>query len=350
MSDKGRDILIEKMNQGFSELAPDCWEEIRDSLPEEQPEQVEVKRRSVIWRFMPAMAAAVLVLFAFSFIIKDAKTVEKVLYIDVNPSVCISLNRSGNMVSVEGINDDGRRIVSAVSGELAGVKRPEKAAVCIITQMDKEGYFEDGTLDAIISLGYADKDDSPVLNKTGDTIKEYARSRKLKSALVLRSFARDEKVEKAASGMGISAGKYEYIVELAGDGKADDKKIHKLADKTTKEINKYFNKSDKKKSKKTKPEKESEQNVDPDQEPEEEATDKAIGETKQNKGNSSGDKAAKSKKSKKKSVKSNSSAKKKPAKQAKKPKKQTKKQEKAAAGKKGKKAAGKENSKKNDKE
>ena len=345
MSDMERDSLIEKMNQGFSELTPDCWEEIKGKLPEQSPEPVEVKARPVTRRFLPAIAAAVLAILAFTFVIKDMRTAETMLYIDVNPSVSISLNRSGRVISVKGINEDGRRTVAAVKKELKGIRDPEKAAVCIITQMDREGYFKSGTLDAIISLSYGRKDRPSVLDKTGDVIKEYAESKDLKTDLILQSFVRDKKSEKTASGMGISAGKYEYIIELADGDETDEKKVRKLADKTTGEINRFFRKTEKKKSKKAV----TEEKADPALDEEAEKSDKAEDEAKESNGNNAGEKAAEKQNESKRSVKENPSAGKKAAKERKKVKKYTKKRVKAAAGKKEKKAAGSKKPKKKDK-
>ena len=271
MESKDRDIWKEKLNSGFSDLTPDCFDDIRKALPDldetERPEPEKRTVRSLLVRLMPAAAFAAAVIFVFSFVLDSAEAVEKMLYIDVNPSICISIKRNGRIASVDGVNEDGRKVVGAVSEELSGITDPDRAVICVVSEMDREGYFGSGTVEALVSLCYSGKEDDSVLDLTCGAIEEYAEARDLDIDLVSQSFERDKDIEAAAAGFGISAGKYEYIVDLTDDDGSID--IGELAEKSAGEIEEYAASSSEEKTGKGKEKQASDKSGKPDEDPDE---------------------------------------------------------------------------------
>lgn len=238
MVNMDRDNWKEKLERGFAELTPDCWDEISSAISdgrEVQPLREEQYRKPVRKR-MPAILAAAAVLLCMFFIAKDANTVRSMLYIDVNPSICISLNSNGKVLGVDGINDDGRKVVESAFEETGNSRDLGAAVSSIIAEIDREGYFSDGTVDVLVSLSYIKQDGETSLDEACNTIKEYASAKAMKSNLVTQSFTRDETDEKAAADMGLSVGKYKFIAKLAEEGSIDSDMMNDLAEKSTVEI------------------------------------------------------------------------------------------------------------------
>lgn len=241
MSNKDRQILQNRLSKGFSELAPDRWEEIRSTIPSDAEtmqsvwEEAEV-RPAARRHFRAIAAAAVLLICVLTFAFRYDGRVDALLYIDVNPSICISINESGKVINVEGVNEDGSAVVSSASGEIGNSRDLDKTVTCLISEMDREGYFRDGSLEAIVSFGYMHEENNAVLEQACSSIEKYAESRSLKSSLISQSFARDEAAENTAADIGISAGKYMYIVSLLNGNDADPDTIHSWAEKSADEI------------------------------------------------------------------------------------------------------------------
>ncbi len=242
MSKMDRDHMREKLSQGFSELTPDRWEDIRnalssaESISDQAVREETAARPAARRRFAMAAAAAAVMICAALFAVKDFRTVNSLLYLDVNPSVCISLNERGKVIDVEGINADGIRVVDSVKSKTGRSRSLDETVSGIIAETDKEGYFRDGSVDVLVSLSYVHKEDGSVLEQTCAAIEEYAASREMKSDILSQSFARDKAVEDAAEDIGISPGKYEFIVSLSDNGGADETVVREWANKRATEI------------------------------------------------------------------------------------------------------------------
>ena len=239
-----RDRLNEQITQGFSELTPDLWADIKSALPEAPAkESVPITRtRSYSKkRLIPVItAAAAIVLLVFSFVIVNGMDrVVSELFIDVNPSVCVSLNKAGKVVKVEGVNTDGVSVVEAVSAEYGKTKDLNETVERIVAEIDKEGYFSDGTADVLVTLCYSGKENEETLSLAGSAVEKYAESHDLNAELTVKSFVKDTAREEKAKELGISAGKYEYITSMVESDQANAGEIDALAEMSTKEISKY---------------------------------------------------------------------------------------------------------------
>ena len=242
MRKKNSSINYELLEKGFSQLTPDCWHEIRTAIhsvdsADLQPVSEEPYRRSTVRKSIVAIAAvAAVFICVFSFVLKDAHSIESRLYLDADPSVCIGIDKKGEVASIEGINEDGVRVAEAVTEKNDSSRDLDTTVRNVLSEMDREGCFEEGTLEALISLSYTRETDSAVLEQICGTVKEYAGARELNSSFLSQSFARDRKAEKEAADIGISAGKYEFLIKLSDDGKLSREDIIKWADKPDSEI------------------------------------------------------------------------------------------------------------------
>ena len=248
----------EKLEQGFAELTPDRWDEISKAVSGCKASQPvwEDSYRKPVRRRIPAMiaVAAALLCVVFAVNIKDEDSVRSMLYLDVNPSVCMSVNERGKVIDIEGINADGCKVADAALEDLGKSRDPGDAVSCIVEEIDEEGYFSDGTVDMLVSLSYTGKEDKELLDEARRIIEEYARSKNMTSSLMTQSFARDENAEKAAADMGISPGKYAYLDRLVKEGRIDQYRIGEFAEKPASEINRIIEEN----PEKTEPDKEPE--------------------------------------------------------------------------------------------
>jgi hypothetical protein len=258
MADMERGTWKEKLEQGFAELTPDRWDEISKAVSGCKASQPvwEDSYRKPVRRRIPAMiaVAAALLCVVFAVNIKDEDSVRSMLYLDVNPSVCMSVNERGKVIDIEGINADGCKVADAALEDLGKSRDPGDAVSCIVEEIDEEGYFSDGTVDMLVSLSYTGKEDKELLDKARRIIEEYARSKNMTSSLMTQSFARDENAEKAAADMGISPGKYAYLDRLVKEGRIDQYRIGEFAEKPASEINRIIEEN----PEKTEPDKEPE--------------------------------------------------------------------------------------------
>ena len=258
MADMERGTWKEKLEQGFAELTPDRWDEISKAVSGCKASQPvwEDSYRKPVRRRIPAMiaVAAALLCVVFAVNIKDEDSVRSMLYLDVNPSVCMSVNERGKVIDIEGINADGCKVADAALEDLGKSRDPGDAVSCIVEEIDEEGYFSDGTVDMLVSLSYTGKEDKELLDEARRIIEEYARSKNMTSSLMTQSFARDENAEKAAADMGISPGKYAYLDRLVKEGRIDQYRIGEFAEKSTSEIDRIIEEN----PEKTEPDKEPE--------------------------------------------------------------------------------------------
>lgn len=270
MADMDRGTWQEKLEQGFAELTPDRWEEISNAVSGYKASQPvwENSYRKPVRKRVPAMiaVAAALLCVVFAVNIKHEDAVRSMLYLDATPSVCMSVNERGKVVDIEGINADGCKVAEAALEDLGKSRDPGDAVSCIVEEIDEEGYFSDGTVDLLLSLGYIEKEDEELLDKARRIIEEYAQSKNMTCSLMTQSFARDEDAEKAAADMGISPGKYAYLDRLVKEGRIDRYRIGELAEKSAGEINKMIEEISKKaeadkKSEKAAPAEEKEANL-----------------------------------------------------------------------------------------
>ena len=258
MADMERGTWKEKLEQGFAELTPDRWDEISKAVSGCKASQPvwEDSYRKPVRRRIPAMiaVAAALLCVVFAVNIKDEDSVRSMLYLDVNPSVCMSVNERGKVIDIEGINADGCKVADAALEDLGKSRDPGDAVSCIVEEIDEEGYFSDGTVDMLVSLSYTGKEDKELLDEARRIIEEYARSKNMTSSLMTQSFARDENAEKAAADMGISPGKYAYLDRLVKEGRIDQYRIGEFAEKPASEIDRIIEEN----PEKTEPDKEPE--------------------------------------------------------------------------------------------
>ena len=203
------------MERGFSELTPDCFDQIMAKVAElPQPEvrteelnrthtyeRARVKQRRVVASFATA-AVAVFCLISVRWY--DTVKVTDEIYIDVNPSIVLELNSKGKVVRTEGRNDDGDDVVDASAEQLKGVKDPAEAVTVLMEEMNSEDYFHDNKGTVLVSwyTESSEKEEAP-LDEVCSAVDTYAADNKLELTVYKQSIEKSDEIDQEAEEAGM---------------------------------------------------------------------------------------------------------------------------------------------------
>ncbi len=157
------------------------------------------------------------------------------VYLDVNPSIEVCVNRFGVINKVKYINEDAKECLKGVN--LKG-KRPEDAVEDIAYILDQSGYFDDRS--ELFVSGYSEEFDE--VDKTVEALyyllTDLAEQKGYSVQVFTGEFTKEEK--DAATKAGISPLKYSIISEIIS---LDDRyEIQELSSRTMGELNDAYTK------------------------------------------------------------------------------------------------------------
>lgn len=252
------------MERGFSELTPDCFDQIMAKVAElPQPEvrteelnrthtyeRARVKQRRVVASFATA-AVAVFCLISVRWY--DTVKVTDEIYIDVNPSIVLELNSKGKVVRTEGRNGDGDDVVDASAEQLKGVKDPAEAVTVLMEEMNSEDYFHDNKGTVLVSwyTESSEKEEAP-LDEVCSAVDTYAADNELELTVYKQSIEKSDEIDQEAEEAGMPVARYAYYKKLSDDHKVS---LDKIKDKNLDEVKEYMDDLDDKKKEDKKPEK-----------------------------------------------------------------------------------------------
>ena len=164
----------------------------------------KVHRRCRIWVPLVSCFAAIAILFGtfFGFYHENYQTV----YVDVNPSVALEINRFGQVNDVDYLNEDAKTALKGV--KLKG-KKAENALEKIISAYEKAGYFE-VEADLFISAVAKNKKTDKLLEKLGKHADKLCID--LPCSINLSKCTKEE--QDKAKDKNLSPGKYKIISEI----------------------------------------------------------------------------------------------------------------------------------------
>lgn len=252
------------MERGFSDLTPDCFDQIMAKVAElPQPEvrteelnrthtyeRARVKQRRVVASFATA-AVAVFCLISVRWY--DTVKVTDEIYIDVNPSIVLELNSKGKVVRTEGRNGDGDDVVDASAEQLKGVKDPAEAVTVLMEEMNSEDYFHDNKGTVLVSwyTESSEKEEAP-LEEVCSAVDTYAADNELELTVYKQSIEKSDEIDQEAEEAGMPVARYAYYKKLSDDHKVS---LDKIKDKNLDEVKEYMDDLDDKKKEDKKPEK-----------------------------------------------------------------------------------------------
>ncbi len=248
--------IKENLISSFDEMAPYDFDEIMKHKlvrvetesellglePEISEDHAEVRtsvsnvkaiRRGL--RYLAALAAVLVLVFSAYMV--DRFRITDELCLDVNPSICISLNRAGHVVKTEGMNGDGEIVVASVKKSLNGVKDPVNAVRLLVEEIGREGYFGNDSADFIISMGFSKKEKKDILDSVVKSLEEFTDKNGLQKTLIIQVYQKSKELEKKSSASAVSPGKYVFLSRIAEKTDVD---VEEFKDKSVREIKEYI--------------------------------------------------------------------------------------------------------------
>ena len=238
-----RDKRFEEMLKNSEEIAPRS--ELKNKILTKAQEELSAnsqKNKTAPSRFfslkrfaVPIAACFVFLFVAIGVLIGLNGENYQTVYIDVNPSVSIEINRFGKISGVNYINEDAK---TALAGTNLKGKSAEAALEKIIYAYAEAGYFSE---DSELNISAVDKG-----KKTDKLLGKLAkRAEKIKGSkkytVNVSKLTADEREE--AKEHGISPGKYKVISEIIGAN--PEYTVEDLKDKSMAELKDLLPKADK---------------------------------------------------------------------------------------------------------
>lgn len=158
-------------------------------------------------RLMPIAACFVFVFILIGGMLGLGNEIYQTVYIDVNPSVALNVNRFGKVSSVEYLDEDAEKALNSV--KLKGLAA-EDALEKMITAYEEEGYFDSTAEIYISAVSEKNKNADNILAKLSERAKKIKGNRNY--SVNTTKLTVEDRAE--ADEYGISPGKYRVIEQV----------------------------------------------------------------------------------------------------------------------------------------
>lgn len=240
MSKRNQKKIQKMLVAAYSDLSVDSFVQIKEapqknfsSIKEVLGEDSKsVKNFSMLPRIWSAFAAVATVI-AIMFNVHYSNNIKYAyIYVDVNPSIELKVNKKGNVVSCRAYNLDGEDIVSA-KAVVESVNKKEKLDVVIenvIKSIRDRGYFSGQYDSVLVSSANTDVFEEDYMEDVISEVDEYVKEKKICNNVVYKEVNDYEGAKEKGDQYGISPGKANYVEEIA------DKVVFTEAELATKNI------------------------------------------------------------------------------------------------------------------
>ncbi|MBQ6495685.1 MAG: hypothetical protein IJI74_00790 [Firmicutes bacterium] len=255
------DSTTEIIRRGFDEITPDIFDEIMAREP------VCIEEEVFVPKFVPKAAsepsaksgtksafkatpkskgliafAAVAAAFVcvFSGVLYNQNHITETLYLDVNPSISISLNKDGEVVKVDDENDDGAMVIEQAEQELSEADDLSSTVIALLKEIKNEGYFKNDKADVLLSLQYSDEERQKVLDPIAESVNDFMDDENLEAVVILHRFEEEAALEEVANKKHLSLGKHMFLKKLAEANHLSEKAKKKLAEGSIADIETFI--------------------------------------------------------------------------------------------------------------
>lgn len=241
--------IEEKLVSGFEQMAPDVFNEIMAAINEPKTDNepnmtvnneaknatcgMKAKKNKLPKHKKRWMALGTVAVLVISILVVGHMTTEAYagdIYIDVNPSIAMRLDKNNQVDAIEAANDDAKSIVSDITEDAVFPMSAESAVNVVLDELDSKGYLKDSKTDMVISYCYKDETSDDVEQEVQTAAEENLDS----SQFVYQCFKEDETVNEEASINNITPGKCYYINSLK---ESADVTVEECAGKSITDIN-----------------------------------------------------------------------------------------------------------------
>ncbi|MBQ2275633.1 MAG: hypothetical protein II331_03185 [Lachnospiraceae bacterium] len=234
----GKLNIEQSIQRSIAEETPDLLDCIMET-PVKKMERADFivrqqkNRRRQLRSYVYATFASFAMLFAICFLfISDARSVDSVIGIDVNPSIEIKTNKHNKILSVSALNSDGTKILS---GQSFKNKDLDETVNLIVDSMVKQGYIDNNKNSVLVSV--QNKNESKATSVKSTVVSDVSATlekNQINGTVYNQNVNVDKKLQKLAAKYGISYGKMVFIYNIT---KLDSElKIEDLVSLTVEEI------------------------------------------------------------------------------------------------------------------
>ena len=215
MNRRDLEELLRAQREKFVPDISDRIEEIKSMDIRKVPVTLHAKRKGAgrLWLKAVAAVCAVLLIFVPVYIVlgQPADMAVHALYIDVNPSIKVEVNRAEKVISAKLLNSDAEALLDI---ESLKSKKLGDALEIIIERLSDKGYFDDE--DAEIILSMADDEEEALLQRYQGKVAEILAKRSLACSVVLNRITQQEQreVEEEGQNSRVTPGQLKYIKDI----------------------------------------------------------------------------------------------------------------------------------------
>lgn len=217
--EKRDEQLLQQLREEVAAVTPDPWDKIlarvqAETQPKPETETVvprpQRSRSGGAWRRWVA-AAAVFVLAVLGGGFYAAQTPGGVATLDANPSIELTVNKLGRVLSVRARNADAQIVLD----ELELRNQPlQTAADAIVTELQADGYVSADTNSILVTVE-AGKGDARLRDRLAAAVEDAQTDCGLEPAVLAQVLEPDPALEAEAAAMGVSAGKAMLIRQIS---------------------------------------------------------------------------------------------------------------------------------------
>lgn len=217
--EKRDEQLLLQLREEVAAVTPDSWDKIlarvqAETQPKPETETVvplpQRSRSGGAWRRWVA-AAAVFVLAVLGGGFYAAQTPGGVATLDANPSIELTVNKLGRVLSVRARNADAQVVLD----ELELRNQPlQTAADAIVTELQADGYVSADTNSILVTVE-AGKGDARLRDRLAAAVEDAQTDCGLEPAVLAQVLEPDSALEAEAAAMGVSAGKAMLIRQIS---------------------------------------------------------------------------------------------------------------------------------------
>lgn len=243
--------ILKHTKQAVEQLTPDCfdaiWERASNANPEEYPLPDDIltskKAGGTVRRWiagLSVLAACMLCFFGFRWY--ENHTVYTTINLDVNPSIRICINRQEKIVSMTGLNTDGKKVVNALASPAH--RSLDEVLEETVVELVEAGYFTMDDANAIL-ISVDSKNSSnaeELMESLSNQVSTTMGKKEIYGEVISQQIPRDDKeVEQLARELHISNGKATLIRNMASKNKnfsekdLADMKINEIVETAEKE-------------------------------------------------------------------------------------------------------------------
>ncbi len=207
-----------KIKNAFSKTVPDVLDSVLQQCSEQKGTVIEMtenkKKKTLVYK-IAAIAAAFVVLLggtAAALNIIGNNSVETTVFLDVNPSVEILLNRDERVLEVNALNSDGEIIIGDMDFQGADL---EVSVNALIGSMLKNGYLSEIANSILVSVDNGDPQKASELQqRLVEEINDIIGGSSIDGSILSQTISHDSKISSLAEQYGISYSKAQLISDI----------------------------------------------------------------------------------------------------------------------------------------